>query len=255
MAAEELLQQVRDIARRHRNHAVAPRKLFQEGLDGRHGQRRARTVALYVAENIEVHAFAELHRLVKVAADHLLRLPDGRVEAAVGHHDSCRQHAVLDVRRERLRGMLLLYLALDELLDAPRGDDTLYSAQHHLWLRRLRQVVAVRVQQDFLEESAPLLGIERRNEEDRQRRVVAANDVTEHEAIHVAHHDVGDDGPQLDIFLLEHGNGFLDRIYGDRHIPHTFKLGAYSEANQLFIIDDQDLRRDVMYVGHMSFPS
>ena len=239
-------------ARKNDGRAVAAEEVLEEGLHRRHREGRARAVALNVSEHVEVATRAVSDRLDEVAAHDVRRTPVGRVEPAGRLYRADRQKAPLDVRRELERLAVLVHLVLDEHLDAVRRDHLADSLEEHVRRNRLRQIVADRVVEYLLEEPSALLGVEGRKEEYRHGGVEAADYVAEHESIHVAHHDVRDDGAERVGVPLELRHRRLHSVDCDGIVAHLLQLRAESEPYQLLVVDDQYLRLAVRVGSHSS---
>ena len=115
VGGDEALQGVGDVRGAELAQVLEARELAQEALDGHHRHRGDGAVALDVAEHVEPVAARDRERLVEVARDGVLGLPERRVERPVPDERARRQHRALDLRGEAE------LLAFRERADVDRG--------------------------------------------------------------------------------------------------------------------------------------
>ena len=241
IGAEKRLEHVRHGLRAHRCVAFAPHEVLEKRLHRSHRESRARAVALDVAEDVEVAARSKRLGFEEVAAHRVQRMPVCGVEPSRGDDGANGQEASLYVRGEFKRLAVFVHPALDEHLDAVRRDDLPDALQQRLGGNGLGEVVAYGVVHNALQEPAALLRIERRQEEYRNLRRDAAHHVAEHESVHLAHHDVGDDGAERGRRLLQLRNGLFHRRSRDRNVANLPQLRAERKPYQLLVVDDKYL--------------
>ena len=243
MVREEPLQLVGDVGRAEVGQVAALEKLLEEALHGHHRQGGARAVALHVPEDVELAVFAEFGRLEQVAGHRVLRVPPDRIERRLVHAGQRRQHAALDDRREVERPLRRFALEVQKALQPAGGHDALDALDEDVRVDGLRQVEAVRVFHDAAQEPAAFLRVQRREEEDRDRRVQAAQDVAEDEAVHRVHADVGDDRAEIpDVLLFEDRDGLGRGGHADGFVAGCAELGAEHQADQPLVVHDEDFR-------------
>ena len=220
IGAEKRLEHVRHGLRAHRCVAFAPHEVLEKRLHRSHRESRARAVALDVAEDVEVAASSKRLGFEEVAAHRVQRMPVCGVEPSRGDDGANGQEASLYVRGEFKRLAVFVHPALDEHLDAVRRDDLPDALQQRLGGNGLGEVVAYGVV---------------------HLRRDAAHHVAEHESVHLAHHDVGDDGAERGRRLLQLRNGLFHRRSRDRDVADHPQLRAERKPYQLLVVDDKYL--------------
>ena len=194
-----------------------------------------------IEEEIKIFQNALGFSNVKVRDCIVPRTEIDAVEPGVPSHRLERKKASLDVRGELQRLAVVFDLVLDEHFDAVGGDDVADAVYEHFRPYRLGEVVADGVVHDAPQEAAAFLRVEGGQEEEGNLRVDSAHDVSEHEAVHVAHHDVGNDRAERIRSGLKDGYGLFDTFDTNAVVTRQFQFGADHGTDEPLVVYDENL--------------
>ena len=236
--ADEPVEVPADEVRPALAHALARGKPLEVRDDGRHRERGRRAVTGDVAEDEHARLVRQLLPVAEVAGHDVVRTRKRAVEELRPQRHGRRQECVLHVRGDlevgAERGLQLRRLPLGAVAAHGLAD----AREQHVAPRVLRHVGRMGVGGDALLQLVRRRVDERREEDDRDARVEATHRLAEREAVHRAHHHVGED--EVVGTRLEFGDALLGRL-DRRHLEaRRLQQRRDREAGKPLVVHQQD---------------